>query len=64
MRMGRTRKASDLFMRGLEVEEVEHVFALPGEENLDLLESLRSSRISENEAAWNRELDQLHCSPL
>lgn len=39
-------KASDLFVKCLEAEEVEYVFALPGEENLDLLESLRKSKIS------------------
>ena len=38
-------KASDLFVRALEAEGVEHVFAIPGEENLDLLESLRGSKI-------------------
>src|SRR5512147_749147 len=38
-------KASDLFMRQLEEEGVEYVFGLPGEENLDFLESLRTSRI-------------------
>ncbi|EDX89501.1 acetolactate synthase large subunit [Alcanivorax sp. DG881] len=38
-------KASDLFVRALEAEGVEHVFAIPGEENLDLLESLRGSNI-------------------
>ncbi len=38
-------KASDLFVRALEAEGVEYVFALPGEENLDLLESLRHSDI-------------------
>lgn len=37
-------KASDLFVRALEAEGVEHVFAIPGEENLDLLESLRGSK--------------------
>jgi acetolactate synthase-1/2/3 large subunit len=37
-------KASDLFVRALEAEGVEHVFAIPGEENLDLLESLRGSQ--------------------
>jgi acetolactate synthase-1/2/3 large subunit len=37
-------KASDLLVKALELEEVEYVFALPGEENLDLLESLRKSR--------------------
>ena len=40
-----TRKASDLFVDALENEGVECIFAVPGEENLDLLESLRKSRI-------------------
>lgn len=39
-------KASDLFVKGLEAEGVEYVFALPGEENLDLLESLRKSKVN------------------
>ncbi len=38
-------KASDLFVRQLEEEGVEYIFGLPGEENLDFLESLRSSKI-------------------
>ncbi|MCP5146921.1 MAG: acetolactate synthase large subunit [Pseudomonadales bacterium] len=38
-------KASDLFVRALEAEGVEYVFGIPGEENLDLLESLRNSGI-------------------
>ena len=38
-------KASDLFVRALENEGVEYLFAVPGEENLDLLESLRHSKI-------------------
>ena len=38
-------KASDLFVRALENEGVEYIFGIPGEENLDLLESLRSSPI-------------------
>jgi len=38
-------KASDLFVKCLEEEGVEYVFAVPGEENLDLLESLRKSMI-------------------
>jgi acetolactate synthase I/II/III large subunit len=38
-------KASDLFVKSLEAEGVEYVFGIPGEENLDLLESLRRSRI-------------------
>ena len=38
-------KASDLFVKALENEGVEYIFAVPGEENLDLLESLRTSSI-------------------
>ena len=38
-------KASDLLVRALEHEGVTTVFGLPGEENLDLLESLRTSSI-------------------
>ncbi len=38
-------KASDLFVQALSAEGVSVVFGLPGEENLDLLESLRSSDI-------------------
>ncbi|WHI47360.1 acetolactate synthase large subunit [Microbulbifer sp. JMSA004] len=38
-------KASDLFIRALEKEGVEYIFAIPGEENLDMLESLRGSKI-------------------
>src|SRR5476649_531141 len=38
-------KASDLFVKALEAENVEYVFGIPGEENLDLLESLRTSKI-------------------
>jgi len=38
-------KASDLFVKSLEAEGVECVFGIPGEENLDLLESLRRSKI-------------------
>ena len=38
-------KASDLFVKSLENEGVEYVFGIPGEENLDFLESLRKSKI-------------------
>ena len=38
-------KASDLFVRALENEGVEYIFGVPGEENLDFLESLRTSKI-------------------
>jgi acetolactate synthase-1/2/3 large subunit len=40
-----TIKASDLFVQALEAEGVEEIFAVPGEENLDLVESLRTSSI-------------------
>lgn len=36
-------KASDLFIKALENEGVEYIFGVPGEENLDFLESLRKS---------------------
>ena len=38
-------KASDLFVHALEQEGVEYIFGVPGEENLDFLESLRQSTI-------------------
>ena len=38
-------KASDLLVAALENEGVEYIFAIPGEENLDVLESLRGSKI-------------------
>ncbi len=38
-------KASDLLVRALEAEGVKFVFGVPGEENLDLVESLRTSSI-------------------
>ncbi|WP_340587222.1 acetolactate synthase large subunit [Erythrobacter alti] len=38
-----TTKASDLFVQCLEMERVEYVFGVPGEENLDFLESLSNS---------------------
>jgi acetolactate synthase I/II/III large subunit len=38
-------KGSDLLVAALENEGVERIFALPGEENLDVLESLRHSKI-------------------
>ncbi len=43
--MGHSKKASDLMVEALETEGVEYVFGVPGEENLDLLESLRTSKI-------------------
>ena len=42
---GRRMRASDLLVKALENEGVEYVFGVPGEENLDFLDSLRTSRI-------------------
>lgn len=41
----KNKKASDLLVRALEAEGVREIFAVPGEENLDLVESLRESSI-------------------
>lgn len=38
-------KTSDLFIRALENEGVEYIFGIPGEENLDFLDSLQGSSI-------------------
>ncbi len=38
-------KASDQFVKALENEGVKYIFGVPGEENLDLIESLRESSI-------------------
>ncbi len=38
-------KGSDLFVAALENEGVERIFGIPGEENLDFVESLRGSKI-------------------
>jgi acetolactate synthase-1/2/3 large subunit len=38
-------KGSDLLVRALENEGVERIFGVPGEENLDVVESLRQSKI-------------------
>ncbi|MCA1498028.1 MULTISPECIES: acetolactate synthase large subunit [unclassified Bradyrhizobium] len=43
--MERKAKGSDLFVAALENEGVDRIFGIPGEENLDLVESLRASRI-------------------
>lgn len=37
-------KASDLFIEALEEEGVEYIFGIPGEENLDMLDSLSRSK--------------------
>ena len=44
-RQGLLTKASDLFVNALENEGVERIFAVPGDENLDVVESLRRSSI-------------------
>lgn len=38
-------KAAELFVQCLENEEVEYIFGIPGEENLDLMDALLDSRI-------------------
>src|ERR1700754_1053493 len=38
-------KGSDLLVRALENEGVDRIFGIPGEENLDVVESLRNSKI-------------------
>lgn len=38
-------KASDLFIKALENEGVTYIFGVPGEENLDFLDSMRNSKI-------------------
>src|SRR5471032_883647 len=38
-------KGSDLLVAALENEGVERIFGIPGEENLDVVESLRHSKI-------------------
>jgi len=38
-------KTSDLFVKALENEGVEYIYGIPGEENLDFLDSLKDSKI-------------------
>jgi len=38
-------KGSDLFVKCLESEGIQYIFGVPGEENMDLLDSLLSSNI-------------------
>ncbi|KAL3684665.1 hypothetical protein R1sor_002687 [Riccia sorocarpa] len=40
-----SRKASDVMVKALENEGIEYIFGIPGEENLDLLDSLKNSTI-------------------
>lgn len=44
MAEGDAQKASDLFIECLEQEGVEYIFGVPGEENLDFLDSLSRSK--------------------
>jgi acetolactate synthase-1/2/3 large subunit len=37
--------ASEVFVKALENEQVEYIFGVPGEENIDFLEALRTSKI-------------------
>ena len=48
------RKASDLFVECLEAEGVKYVFGIPGEETLDLNESLEDSSITFVPSATSR----------
>jgi acetolactate synthase-1/2/3 large subunit len=41
----RPQTGAELLVRALELEEVEYIFGVPGEENLDLLEAIRTSSI-------------------
>jgi acetolactate synthase-1/2/3 large subunit len=43
--MNRMPKGSDLLVAALENEGVDRIFGVPGEENLDVVESLRTSKI-------------------
>jgi acetolactate synthase-1/2/3 large subunit len=45
MKRGGIMKASDLLVAALENEGVDRIFGIPGEENLDVVESLRQSSI-------------------
>jgi len=38
-------KASDLFVKALENEGVKYIFSVPGEENIDFLQSIKESTI-------------------
>src|SRR5947199_2714269 len=44
-KMAKRLKGSDLLVAALENEGVDRIFGVPGEENLDVVESLRTSRI-------------------
>lgn len=43
--MTNTLTAAELLVQALEDESVERIFGLPGEENLDLIDAIRRSRI-------------------
>ena len=40
-------KVSDLFVKALENEGVKYIFGVPGEENIDFIESLKQGSISD-----------------
>jgi acetolactate synthase-1/2/3 large subunit len=56
-------KGSDLLVAALENEGVDRIFGVPGEENLDVVESLRNSSIklihatSRARPSWPRLMD-------
>ena len=54
--MSDTQKASDLFIECLEAEGVEYIFGVPGEENLDFLESLSTVSYTHLTLPTNREV--------
>src|SRR3989344_2145712 len=43
--MSKSMKAAELFVKCLETEGVKYIFGVPGEENLDFLEAVRTSSI-------------------
>ena len=47
-------KGSDLLVAALENEGVDRIFGIPGEENLDVVESLRASSSSSSSRGTSR----------
>jgi len=56
-------KSSDLFVKALENEGVQYVFGIPGEENLDLLDSLSRSDSITRPTGGSREKRASACRP-
>jgi len=50
---GSNMKGSDLLVAALENEGVDRIFGVPGEENLDVVESLRGPRSSSSSPAMS-----------